>query len=214
MAKVVLIIGESGSGKTTSMRNLPPETTAYIDCDGKGLSWKGWKKQYNAERGNYMRTADALMVQAALNKISTGNKFKYVVVDTLNGIMVTDEMRRMSEKGYDKWVDLASSVWDLINDAQYLRDDLTVFFVGHSETIRDDSGYVFTRMKTSGKALSKIVLESKFQVVLLSRIVDGKHVFEVHAHDSTAKTPFGAYDESTMTVDNDIVEVMKVLEDF
>ena len=47
MSKVICIAGESGSGKTTSMRNLDPETTMYIDCDKKGLSWKGWRNQYN-----------------------------------------------------------------------------------------------------------------------------------------------------------------------
>ena len=49
MANIIGIMGESGSGKTTSMRNLDPKTTYYIDCDKKGLSWRGWKQQYNAE---------------------------------------------------------------------------------------------------------------------------------------------------------------------
>ena len=49
MANIIGIMGESGAGKTTSMRNLDPKTTYYIDCDKKGLSWRGWKKQYNAE---------------------------------------------------------------------------------------------------------------------------------------------------------------------
>ena len=52
MSKLICIMGESGSGKTTSMRNLDPKTTLYIDCDKKGLSWKGWKKQYNKENQN------------------------------------------------------------------------------------------------------------------------------------------------------------------
>ena len=50
MSKVICIMGESGSGKTTSMRNLDPEITCYIDCDKKGLSWKGWKEQYNKDK--------------------------------------------------------------------------------------------------------------------------------------------------------------------
>ena len=52
MSKTILIMGESGSGKTTSMRNLDPETTFYIDADKKGLNWKGWKEQYNLEKKN------------------------------------------------------------------------------------------------------------------------------------------------------------------
>lgn len=50
MSKAILIIGESGSGKTTSLRNLPPDETCYIDADGKGLSWKGWRNQYNKKK--------------------------------------------------------------------------------------------------------------------------------------------------------------------
>ena len=56
MSKVIGIMGESGSGKTTAMRTLDPKSTFYIDCDGKGLSWKGWKDQYNAKNMNYWKT--------------------------------------------------------------------------------------------------------------------------------------------------------------
>ena len=56
MSKVICIAGESGSGKTTSMRNLDPKTTYYIDCDKKGLSWKGWRKQYCEANKNYFQT--------------------------------------------------------------------------------------------------------------------------------------------------------------
>lgn len=58
MSKVICIAGESGSGKTTSMRNLDPKTTFYIDADCKGLSWKGWRSQYNTDNKNYKATDD------------------------------------------------------------------------------------------------------------------------------------------------------------
>ena len=54
MAKVIGVIGESGSGKTTSMRNLDSKSTFYVDCDKKGLCWKGWKKQYNTDFKNFL----------------------------------------------------------------------------------------------------------------------------------------------------------------
>ena len=69
MSKVICIAGESGSGKTTSMRNLDPKTTLYIDCDKKGLSWKGWKKQYNTENKNYIKTDFVQHVFIALKKL-------------------------------------------------------------------------------------------------------------------------------------------------
>lgn len=132
MSKVICIAGESGSGKTTSMRNLDPKTTLYIDCDKKGLSWKGWKKQYNTENKNYIKTDFVQQVFIALKKLETDWKDKKVVViDTINGLMIADEMRRSKEKGYDKWVDLAACVWDLVCYAYELRDDLTVIFTAH-----------------------------------------------------------------------------------
>ena len=213
MAKVICIAGESGSGKTTSMRNLDPKSTFYIDCDKKGLSWKGWRKQYSIDNKNYFATDLVETVNTLLTKIDKEQKhIKVVVIDTLNGLMVADEMRRSKEKGYDKWVDLAACVWDLVCSAYEFRSDLTIIFTAHTQTERDESGYTFTRIKTSGKKLDKIVLESKFTTVLITKVIDGQYFFETHANFSTAKTPLGAFD--TDEIPNDITEVLKVLEDF
>jgi hypothetical protein len=215
MAKLIAIMGESGAGKTTAMRTLPCAQTCYIDADLKGLSWRGWKLQYNKQSKNYMAENDPLKVLSALWVINNDRPdIHYVVIDTINGIMVADEMRRMAEKGYDKWQDLAASVWTIIDDALKMRDDLTVIFLAHSQTDRDDNGYAFTRIKTSGKKLDKIVLESKFTTVLLCKCVDGRHVFETHADHSTAKTPLGAFEPGEKEVDNDIMEIIKRLEEF
>ena len=215
MSKIICVMGESGSGKTTSMRNLDPKTTYYIDCDKKGLSWKGWKTQYNADNCNYLKTDNQAKVLKLLQMVNSNEKaahIKTVIVDTINGIMVADEMRRSKEKGYDKWLDLACAIYDIVDYALTMREDVTVIFVAHTQTERDDSGYSFTRIKTSGKKLDKITLESKFPVVLLAKVVDGKHVFETKANNSTAKTPMNAFDNNY--IDNDISEVLKVLEEF
>lgn len=215
MSKVICIAGESGSGKTTSMRNLDPETTMYIDCDKKGLSWKGWKSQYNGDKKNYLKTDFPQVALQALKKIDKEEQYRHirvVVVDTINGLMIADEMRRCKEKGYDKWQDLAQSIYDLIDYALTMRDDVMIIFVAHTQTDHDDNGYMFTRIKTSGRKLDKITLESKFSTVLLSKCVDGKFLFETQANFSTAKTPMGAFAEKE--IDNDIVQVMKALEEY
>ena len=213
MSKVICIAGESGSGKTTSMRNLDPKSTYYIDADKKGLSWKGWRKQYNKENKNYLACDDANVVRQYIKRIAEACPgVKVIVVDTINGLMVADEMRRSKEKGYDKWVDLAACVWDLVCEAYTYREDLTIIFTAHTQTDHDEDGYMFTRIKTSGKKLDKICLESKFTTVLLSKCVDGSYKFETQANNSTAKSPMGAFDQ--MEIDNDIVEVMKALEDY
>ena len=213
MAKVICIAGESGSGKTTSMRNLDPASTYYIDADRKGLSWKGWRKQYCNENKNYYAGDNADVVRVVVKKIDKERPdVKVIIIDTINALMVADEMRRSKEKGYDKWVDLAACVWDFICECYTYREDLTIIFTAHTQTDHDEAGYMFTRIKTSGKKLDKICLESKFTTVLLSKCVDGAYKFETQANNSTAKSPMGAFDQ--MEIDNDIVEVMKALEDY
>lgn len=213
MSRVICIAGESGSGKTTSMRNLDPKSTYYIDADKKGLSWKGWRKAYNKENKNYIRCDDANIVRVYIRKLAESQPhIKVIVVDTINGLMVADEMRRSKEKGYDKWVDLAACVWDLVCECYEYRDDLTIIFTAHTQTDHDENGYMFTRIKTSGKKLDKIVLESKFTTVLLSKCVDGRYLFETQAKNSTAKSPMGAFE--SFEIENDIVEVIKALEEF
>ena len=63
-------MGESGSGKTTAMRNLPPEETFYFDCDKKGLNWKGWKTQYSVEKKNYYKSDSFTIVSGIMRKIN------------------------------------------------------------------------------------------------------------------------------------------------
>lgn len=215
MAKVIGIMGESGSGKTTSMRNLDPKTTFYIDCDKKGLSWKGWRNQYSTEKKNYYCTDMVQVVTQLLDKIDKQpeqKNIKTVVIDTLNGIMVGDEVRRMKEKNYDKWVDMAQCVWTLLDHLYDLRDDLTVIVICHSQTQTEDSGYTFTRIKTSGKKLDKLSIETKLTTVLHAVSKDGKYVFLTHANNSTAKTPLNAFESDE--VENDIVKVIEALKDY
>lgn len=195
------------------MRNLDPTVTYYIDADKKGLSWKGWRKRYNSELKNYARCDNANDVRKYIKKLAeTCPQIKYIVVDTLNGLMIADEMRRSKEKGYDKWVDLAACVWDMICECYDYREDLTIIFTAHTQTDHDENGYMFTRIKTSGKKLDKIVLESKFTTVLLAKCVDGKYLFETRANNSTTKSPLGAFED--FEIENDIVKVIEALEEF
>ncbi len=215
MSKVIGIMGESGSGKTTAMRTLDPKSTFYIDCDGKGLSWKGWKDQYNAKNMNYWKTDIALSVQSMMDKINTDEKFKrfkVVVIDTLNGLMVADEVRRMKEKNFDKWTDLAQCIWGLLDQAHKLRDDLTVILVCHSQTQKEDDGYTFTRIKTSGKKLDKLCIESKLTTVLHAEAKDGEYIFRTRARNSTCKTPMGAFENEE--IPNDMAAVLEALKEY
>jgi hypothetical protein len=219
MAKVIGIMGESGSGKTTAMRNLDPSTTMYIDSDKKGLNFKGWRDKYSVEKKNYIATDSFSIVKGVLEKVNTEEQFKHiktVVIDTLNGMMVAEEMRILTTQGGDKrsmWTDLAANGWDIINKALTLRNDLTVLILCHSETVSDDNGIVRTRIKTNGRKLEKLVLESKMTTVLWAVRKDDKYKLILSADNVTCKAPLGAFDTDTLE-DNDIVPVLKALEEF
>ena len=218
MSVVIGCMGESGSGKTTAMRNLPPKETFYIDCDKKGLNWKGWRKQYSVENKNYFATDSFSTCKTLMEKVDKSENFrhiKYLVIDTINGMMVAEEMRILAMQGGDKrsaWTDLASNGWDIINKALTLRDDLTVIILCHSETISDDNGIVKTRIKTNGRKLEKLVLESKMTTVVWAVRQDGKYKFILSADGSTCKVPLGAFNVDEC--DNDIMIVIKALEDY
>lgn len=218
MADVIGVMGESGAGKTTSMRNLPPKETFYIDCDKKGLNWKGWKKQYSEENKNFWKTDNFGTVASLMDRINSEEQFKkikYLVIDTLNGLMVAEEMKILAMQSGDKrsaWSDLAQNGWAIINKALAMRDDLTVIILCHSETISDDNGIIRTRIKTNGRKLEKLVLESKMTTVIWAVRQDGKYKFILSADGSTCKVPLGAFEGDEC--DNDIMIVIKALEEF
>ena len=211
-------MGESGSGKTTAMRNLPPKETFYMDCDKKGMNWKGWRKQYNIENRNYAKTDDFVKVAEQMQKINDQENYKhikYLVIDTLNGMMVAEEMKILGMQNGDKrsaWTDLAQHGWTVINRALAMRPDLTVIILCHCETVSDDNGIVKTRIKTNGRKLEKLVLESKMTTVVWAVRKEGKYRFVLSADNSTAKVPLGAFQEDEC--DNDIMIVLKALEDY
>lgn len=215
MSRMICVMGESGSGKTTAMRTLDPSTTYYIDCDRKGLAWRGWREQYSKEKKNFYSSRDLPKIGEIIKGISTKRQdVSTIVIDTLNTCMVDKEVKSMKETGYGKWVDLTQYVWEICELAQMLRDDLTIIIVMHSETIRDENtGYEFTRIKTNGRKLEKVVLESLFGTVLLAkRTESGEHIFETVARKSTAKAPMGAFDAEE--IPNDMGAVLEALKDF
>lgn len=209
MALTVLLYGLSGAGKTTSLRTLNPKETIIVDADRKGLNWKGNKRQYNAENKNYVQTSNPATIEKIFSKVEQLTHIKNIVVDGLSTIMIDDEVKRMKEKGYDKWAELAQCIWELVSKASLLRPDLNIIFIGHVQIERDESGYEFAKLKTSGRKLEKFVVESKFNTVLYAKSEGNDHFFETQANNSTAKSPMDCFD--SLRIPNDMQFVIDAL---
>lgn len=215
MGKTICIMGESGTGKSSSTRNLEPSGVFYIDCDKKGLPYKKWRDLYNGEKKNYVATDVPGTVLNILKHINDDEQYKHiktVIIDTINGIMVSEEMRNAKVQGFGKWTDLAQYVWEIFDYCLTMRNDVTVVIIAHSITDTDDNGIVFTHIRTNGRKLEKIVLESKVNVVLLAECKDGNYIFHTKPDRSSVKTPIGMFEEDE--IPNDLSIVLKALEEY
>jgi len=223
MARIVLILGESGNGKSHSIKSLDPTKTFLINVIGKDLPFKGWKKDYTpyektTKTGNAIITHSSATICSGLkNVVDKLENINNVVIDDFQYIMSYEFMRTIKQKGYEKFNDIADAAFSIIQAAQLLRDDITVFFLAHSEEIFTEAGRK-TKIKTIGKLLDdKITIEGLFTVVLLSRVeiteegkVKGYFVTQSDGA-STMKSPEGMFD---LRIDNSLELVLSKIEEY
>ncbi len=214
MATTIGIVGKSGSGKSTSIKNCDPKSTFLINCDNKSLPFKGWKSKYSKEIGNYWASSKLQDIIEWVPKIADKKHIGLLIVDTVNAIMLDDEMLKMKQKGYDKWADLAAGIYELIQVCNRVRDDLIIVLMFHSAEIRDENtGILERRILTNGRKLEKIQLETKLPIVLYTRIDgkgdDAKFYFETKTNDSTGKSPYGMFE--TFLIENDLHKVVQAV---
>jgi len=209
MSTSVLVIGASGSGKSTALRNLNPEETFIISVLGKPLPFKGGRSAYKQEKGgNYYVTDSADNILKAIVSVDANKKFKNLVIDDWQYVLANSFMRRAKEKGYEKFTDIGRDGWLIIKAACECRDDLKIFVIAHNEI--DEKGN--SKVKTIGKMLDdKITIEGMFTIVLHTWVEDGKYKFitQTDGH-KIAKSPMGMFSESL--IDNDLLEVSKAID--
>lgn len=153
MAQLIYLVGKSGMGKSTSLRNLNPDETVIINTDQKALPFKDFSSKYSEEKRNYRKTSDINIVISTLQKVNTLPNVKTVVIDTWSRIMTDTVMSQSfrAEKGFDKWSKMAAAQYDLINTVNdVMRDDIIVYLIAHPETHYDDSGFSSERIGVQG----------------------------------------------------------------
>ncbi|AQR98135.1 ATP-binding protein [Clostridium saccharoperbutylacetonicum] len=189
MAIKTLILGESGTGKSTSLRNFDPGEVCYINPAKKPLPFKG---KFEALTG----TTDIRQI----SKFIRASNKKIVIVDDGQYLMSFPYMQRLKETGWDKYNDIQSDYFQLFDLADNLPDDVTVYFLSHIQ-IMDDGRQ---KIKTIGKMLDeKITIEGMFTTVLKTYVSDGKYYFLTqNSGNDTVKSPMGMF--PTFAIDNDL----------
>ena len=217
MGNKILIIGDSGSGKSTSTRTLDNKETFYINVIGKPLPFRGWKKNYTryepTKGGNLLVSHDSEQVCNAIKHINGKMPhIKNIVVDDSQYVMSYEFMERSQEKGFDKFTEIGKHMFDVLTAPDITREDLTTVFLSHSEDV-SANGFVKTKMKTIGKMLDdKITVEGLFSIVLIAYAYKKQdksmeYCFVTQSNGSTtAKSPMGMFAE--ITIPNDLNYVL------
>lgn len=222
MARVVLILGESGTGKSRSIKGLPPEETFIINGSDKDLPFKGANKLYTKvskknPKGNMVSTDLYSKVVEYLTFINNSRKeVKYVVLDDNQYFSLNTFISRVNERQYfDKYVDIAVNLVEIVKFLKSLRKDLTVFILNHIETGTTVQGAEQIQAKTMGKFVKeKVTFEGLFTTVLLcDKEADTEepdkihHFFWTRLANSTVKTPEEMF--ADQKIPNDLLEVIK-----
>jgi len=202
MSIVTMILGESGTGKSASLRNLDPEHTLLIQAIKKPLPFRSttWKPiSKDTPGGNILVMDQAAPIIGAMKK----TRRKVIVIDDFQYVMANEFMRRSAERGFDKFTEIGKNAWDILTEASRLPDDVRVYILSHVETT--ESGRI--KIKTIGKMLDeKITLEGMVTIVLRTVVQDGQYLFATRNNGSdTTKTPMGLFDEDM--IDNDLAAV-------
>lgn len=199
MGVPVLILGESGSGKSASMRNFKPGEIGIINVSGKPLPFRNQLKTVNTD--NYENIVKTIIAAKA----------KALVIDDAQYLMANEFMRTAKVTGYQKFTDLALNFWDLIQVViNNLPPDKIVYFLAHVE--RDANGN--EKMKTIGKMLDeKITIEGLFTIVLKTVVHDRHYQFATQTNgQDTVKTPMGMFDD--LLIENDLKMVDSTIREY
>ena len=201
-AQKILIMGDSGPGKSTSLRNCDPATTAVVNPVGKPLPFKNHFEMLNNE------TDSGKIVKYMKAQAATGKKL--IVVDDFQYILAVPYMNRIKETGWDKYNDFGANYFEIINCCKDLPDDVVVAYLTHLETL--DNG--LTTVKLIGKLLrEKITIEGLFTVVLRTGVNEAKYYFYTqNSGKDTVKSPLGMF--PAYAIENDLNYVVDKIRNY
>jgi hypothetical protein len=194
MAVICIIYGQSGTGKSSSMRNFKKGEVSVVNVTNKPLPFRA--DFAVATSKNYEQITQALKKSES----------KSIIIDDSTYLLVDEYMRKSAEKGFDKFVQLANNFYNLLNFCtNELDNDKIVYFIGQSEVHEDGREH----FRTVGKMLDSMVcIEGLSTIVLKSVVKDGRYCFSTKNNGfDTVKTPLGMFSAEEEFIDNDLKAV-------
>jgi len=221
MANLCMLLGKSGTGKSTSIKTLNPKETIVINVLGKRLPFKGSNSLYNKENKNLFRLDDYSQVIKLLEQAPS--TVKNIVIDDSIYIMRKEYFSRAKEVGYSKYTELAQHFQQIISTCEKMRDDLNVFLILHSEDITSDNTTTGYKVSTIGKLLDTQYNPIEVVPMVLYSSVKyddkGNATYGFYTHrtkegsiEIPAKTPDGMFEEDF--IPNDLGLVVKAMNDY
>ena len=219
-SKLVGIVGATGTGKSTSIKHLNSEETYIINVAKKELPFKGSEKLYNVESKNYKEVDDANEISRLIRTISDkAPHIKNIIIEDSNYIMGFNIVAKATEVGFTKFSVMARDMVDLFRTARQLRDDITVFYLTHPETIEDGGEIIGYKIKTAGKLIdNQVLLEGLLTVCHYNNVEETKdgaatYSFVTNRYKKMpAKSPDGMFAETK--IPNDLQLVVNTLNEY
>lgn len=219
-SKLIGIVGETSTGKSTSIKHLNPDETYIINVAKKELPFKGSEKMYNSEKKNYKEVDDANEITRLLKTISEkATHIKNIVIEDSNYIMGFNMVAKATETGFTKFSLMARDMVDLFRAARMLRDDIIVFYFTHPEVIEDSGEIIGYKIKTAGKLIdNQVLLEGLMTVCLYTLVEEQKdgtasYNFVTNRYRKfPAKSPSGMFDE--IKIPNDLQQVVNKVSEY
>lgn len=219
MSRIILIYGQSGAGKSYSLKTLDPNKTFVVDADKKSfLPFEGSRQKYDKEKGNFFSTNSLDSIQKSIERIGTEEKFKHVEYLVIDGISkaltvfeATYNKRNNPKNNFEAYKMLKEKTVDLFDFAKSQRDDLNIIFIGNVQLADPYQANSVDKLKVPGNFLKDYEVESDFNYVFYAKIIDNEHVFETYPNRSTAKTPEGSFPP---TIDNDMFYLVNRIDNY
>jgi hypothetical protein len=219
-SKLIGIVGSTGTGKSTAIKHLDPKETYIINVAKKELPFKGSEKLYNTENKNYKEVDDANEISRLLKVISEkAPHIKNIVIEDSNYIMGFNIVSKATEVGFTKFSVMAKDMVELFRTARTLRDEITVFYLTHPETIEDGGEIIGYKIKTAGKLIdNQVLLEGLLTVCLYTLVEESKdgtasyNFITNRFRKYPAKSPDGMFQD--LKIPNDLQFVVNKLNEY